>query len=79
MRTVVGTSETNGYLRAGVTLNPGEELAIGAGHAERSILDYMGDNGIEPWWIAAGRPICGPCETAIFEWGVVLAGELRVP
>jgi|HubBroStandDraft_5_1064220.scaffolds.fasta_scaffold266462_1 filamentous hemagglutinin len=79
MRTVVGTSEPNGYLRAGVTLNPGEELATGAGHAETSILNYMGDNGIEPWWRAAGRPICGACEAAIFEWGAVPAGELRVP
>jgi filamentous hemagglutinin len=46
IRTVVGTSEPNGYLRPGVTLNPGEELADGLGHAEISILDYMKQHGI---------------------------------
>jgi len=47
-RTVVGTSEPNGYLRPGVSLNPGEELATGPGHAEASILDYMSRNSISP-------------------------------
>jgi filamentous hemagglutinin len=48
LRTVVGTSEPNGYLRPGVTLNPGEELAPGLGHAEPDILAYMEANEIDP-------------------------------
>jgi hypothetical protein len=62
-----------------VTLNPGEELATGAGHAEPSILAYMSENGIDPWWIAAGRPICPVCAVAIDNAGAFPAGPLRVP
>ena len=78
LRTVVGTSEPGGYLRPGVTLNPGEELATGAGHAETSILAYMGENGIDPLWIAAGRPVCPPCALAIEGAGAFPAGPLRI-
>ena len=38
IRTVIGTSEPNGYLRPGVGLADGEDLATGMGHAETSIL-----------------------------------------
>ncbi len=72
LRTVVGTSEPRGYLRPGVTLNPDEELATGAGHAEPNILDYISENGIEPI-AAAGRPICARCEKMID-----LAGAVRL-
>ncbi len=73
LRTVVGTSEPRGYLRPGVTLNPGEELATGAGHTEPNILDYISENGIEPIAAAAGRPICARCEKMID-----LAGAVRL-
>lgn len=57
-RVVVGTSEPNGYLREGVRLREGEELATGPGHAEVSVSDYMRDNDITPEYIGAGLPIC---------------------
>lgn len=38
LRTVVGTSERRGYLRPGVSLRDGEELARGFGHAEDDIV-----------------------------------------
>jgi filamentous hemagglutinin len=78
LRTVVGTSEPGGYLRPGVSLNPGEELATGAGHAETSILAYMGENEIDPLAIAAGRPICPACAAAIEDSGAFPAGPLRI-
>ena len=65
VRVVVGTSEPRGYLRPGVTLRDGEELARGNGHAEVSILDHMTDRSIRPTYIAAGRPICSPCADSI--------------
>jgi filamentous hemagglutinin len=79
LRTVIGTSEDGGYLRPDITLDPGEELATGSGHAETNILGYMKDNGIKPIWIAAGRPICGPCAEAIAQAGASPAGPLRMP
>jgi RHS repeat-associated protein len=78
-RTVVGTSEANGYLRPGVRdmIRPGEEVATGPGHAETSILDYMKANGITPGKIGAGRPICPACATAIDEAGAVPGSPLK--
>jgi filamentous hemagglutinin len=79
VRTVVGTSEPNGYLRPGVSLNPGEELATGAGHAEASIVDYMTENGISPISIGAGRPICPACASLLDDLGIWPASPLKVP
>lgn len=79
LRTVVGTSEPNGYLRPGVSLNPGEELATGGGHAEASILDYMSTNGIRPLTVGAGRPICPACASLLDRAGVIPATALKVP
>lgn len=62
---VVGTSEPNGYLRKGVKLREGEELATGDGHAETSILDHMKKNKITPIAVGAGRPVCPPCATRL--------------
>ncbi|MGV8973118.1 MAG: RHS repeat domain-containing protein [Rhodoglobus sp.] len=78
LRTVVGTSEPNGYLRPGVTLNPGEELATGAGHAEAGILDYMSTNGIRAQTVGAGRPICPACASLLDRAGVIPATALKV-
>jgi filamentous hemagglutinin len=78
-RTVIGTSEANGYLRPGVreTIRPGEEVAPGAGHAETSILDYMKANGISPGQVGAGRPICPACAAAIDDAGALPRGPLK--
>jgi filamentous hemagglutinin len=78
-RTVVGTSEPNGYLRPGVrdAIAPGEEVATGAGHAEVSILDYMRENGIKPMVVGAGRPICPACASAIEDAGAIPGSPLK--
>lgn len=82
-RRVVGTSEPRGYLRKGVTLNDGEELATGDGHAEESILAYMKEKGIKPKYVGAGIPICGPerhdCARQIIEAGAVPVTPLKNP
>jgi len=80
LRTVIGTSERNGYLREGVVLKEGEELATGSGHAETNIISHMIDvvvDPIEPIVVAAGRPICPPCAEAITNAGAILGSEAR--
>jgi hypothetical protein len=77
LRTVVSTSERRGYLRPGVTLKDGEELATGDGHAEPSGIDYMHDHGITPVAVGAGKPICTPCETTIDNAGAAPATKLK--
>jgi hypothetical protein len=77
LRTVVSTSEPRGYLRPGVTLKDGEELATGDGHAEVSGIDYMNQHGITPVAVGAGKPICTPCETTIDNAGAAPATKLK--
>lgn len=79
VRTVVGTSEPNGYLRPGVSLRPGEELAASFGHAEDDIIAYMRANGIEPISVAAGRPICPNCADLIDGAGAHPGSPLKKP
>jgi filamentous hemagglutinin len=76
LQTVVGTSEPGGYLRPGVSLNPGEVMATGAGHAEVSIINEAGSFS-NPFYIAAGRPICPFCASAIEESGATPASPLK--
>ncbi len=76
---VVSTSEPNGYLRAGVTLEPGEVLVRGAGHAEADIVKWAADNGYEVVTIGAGRPICPACAGSISGSGGSAATPLKVP
>lgn len=64
--TVVGTSEPRGYLRPGVSLEKGEIVAPGNGHAETDIIDWAEHREQRVITIGAGRPICPPC-----------AGEIR--
>ena len=77
LRTVVGTSEPRGYLRPGVTLRPGEELARGFGHAEDDIVSYMLRNDISPLSVSAGRPICPRCGRLIGGAGARPGSRLR--
>jgi filamentous hemagglutinin len=76
-RRVVSTSERRGYLRPGVELKPGEELARGNGHAEVNNINYMNANKITPRAFGAGRPICDNCSDAITSAGAVPATELK--
>jgi filamentous hemagglutinin len=77
LRTVVSTSERRGYLRPGVTLEDGEELATGDGHAEPSGIAYMHEHGITPITVGAGRPICENCARSIRDAAAAPATELK--
>lgn len=81
VRTIVGSSERNGYLRREVrdALSRGEEPAKvpGIGHAEERILAYMDQQNIEPVAVGAGRPICNQCEPLIGEAGATAATPLK--
>jgi len=77
LRTVIGTSEENGYLRPGVVLYEGENLADGFADAEINVLDYMDRNNIDPWVVGATRPICPACAAAIQDSGADPATPLR--
>jgi hypothetical protein len=76
-RTIVGTSEPNGYLRPGVTLNPGEEIATAGGHAEVSILTHMQELGLRPVAVGAGRPICVDCALRLQNAGATPATAIK--
>jgi hypothetical protein len=64
IRTVAGTSEPGGYLRPGVTLNPGKSWLPVPGTRNPAFW-RMSENGIHPWWIAARRHICAVYAVAI--------------
>jgi filamentous hemagglutinin len=75
---LIGTSDPNGYLRAGVTLEPDEVLASGLGHAEQDIAAYAQANGLELIEVAATRPMCAMCVTVTFQAGGVPLGPLKI-
>jgi filamentous hemagglutinin len=62
---LIGTSELRGYLRPGVTLEPGETMVSGTGHAEADIINYAKNNGISLPSIGATRPVCPACQLVI--------------
>jgi hypothetical protein len=72
-------SAPTGYLRKGVELDPGEELATAPGHAEVSVLQHMKENGIKPTTVGAGRPICDECASGIRDVNAVPATALKNP
>jgi filamentous hemagglutinin len=74
---LVGRSEPGGYLRPGVTLNDGEIMAPGIGHAEQDIIAYAKANNWEPVTVAAGRPICPKCVDEILGSGASTASAVR--
>jgi filamentous hemagglutinin len=81
VKTVIGTSEPNGYLRPAVraAIREDEEIAGGFGHAEQNIVSYMSQNGIKPITVGAGRPICPPCAQTIEGVAASPATPLKVP
>lgn len=76
---LIGTSEPRGYLRPGVTLNPGETLVRGSGHAEANIVNYAQENGLNLLEVGATRPICPACAAAIEAAGAKPVTPLKVP
>jgi hypothetical protein len=76
---LIGTSERMGYLRPGVTLNPGEILIQGFGHAETDIVNFARQNGLNLLEIGATRPICRSCASLIEKVGATPVTRLKVP
>lgn len=76
---LIGTSEPRGYLRPGVTLNSGETLVSGTGHAEADIVNYANQNGLNLLEIGATRPICPACAEAINNSGAQAVTPLKRP
>ena len=76
--TLVASSEARATLRLGVTLNTGDILVRGSGHAEQQILQAADSMGLSNLAVAAGRPICPICASAISSAGAVPASPLKM-
>ena len=76
---LVATSEPRGYLRPGVTLDPGETMAPGLGHAEADIADMALRNGLRLIEVGATRPICPTCAIRIEQAGARPVTPLKYP
>ncbi len=61
--TLIGSSETNSYLRKPVRelVRPDEIVVSGLGHAEEKIVKWATQNECELITVGAGRPICPSC------------------
>jgi hypothetical protein len=73
---LVSSSEARG-LRPGVTLQPGEILVRGTGHAEANIIAHAQANNLRVVDIGATRPVCVPCQDAINPTGANISTPLR--
>jgi hypothetical protein len=60
-----------------MTLNDGEVMAPGLGHAEQDIIAYAQARDWEMVTVAAGRPICPMCVDDIVGVGATTASALR--
>ncbi len=58
-------------------LKPGEIAVTGPGHAEVTIINHATANGMKVNAVAASRPICSGCATAINNAGATPASELK--
>lgn len=76
--TLVGFSEKNLRKPQMAVLKPGEVAVTGKGHAEVTILNHASANGMKVNAVAASRPICSGCATAINNAGAVPASPLKI-
>jgi hypothetical protein len=74
---LISTSEPRGYLRPGVTLNPGETMVSGTGHAEADIASYAVDNDLTLVSVGATRPVCAGCQSVLGPTGADIATPLK--
>lgn len=74
---LIGTSEPAGYLRPGVSLNPGETMVPGLGHAEEDIINFAKANNLKVIEIGATRPVCVPCQDLINPTGANILTPLK--
>jgi hypothetical protein len=77
-RILVGSNEDNLRVPQRTALKPGEIAVSGVGHAEVTILNYAQANGMTVNAVAASRPICASCATAINNAGAVPVSPLKV-
>jgi RHS repeat-associated protein len=76
--TLVASSENSLRKEQLATLKPGEVAVSGKGHAEVTILNHAATNGIQVNAVAASRPICVGCATAISNAGAIPASPLKI-
>ncbi|WP_237881713.1 two-partner secretion domain-containing protein [Pseudomonas sp. PGPR40] len=74
---LVSTSEPRGYLRQGVSLQEGEKVVVGTGHAEADIVNYANTNGLKVVDIGATRPVCASCQNVIEPTGANVSTPLK--
>lgn len=74
---LVSTSESRGYLRPGVSLQTGEKVIPGTGHAEADIVTYASANGLKIIDIGATRPVCPGCQNVIVPTGANITTSLK--
>ncbi len=74
---LIGTSESNSYIRPGVSLNPGEIVVPGELDAEQNIVNFITNNKIRLVEIGATRPVCPDCVAAIKPTGATITTPLR--
>ena len=75
---LVASSEKNLRPAQIAALKPGEIPVSGKGHAETTILNHAQANGMTVNAVAASRPICSGCATAIQNAGAVPASPLKI-
>jgi filamentous hemagglutinin len=75
---LISTSEPRGYLRPGVTLQPGEKVVAGVGHAEADIVSYANANRLTIIDIGATRPVCASCQNVIAPTGANTATPIKI-
>jgi hypothetical protein len=79
-RTVlIGTSEPRGYIRPGVTINEGEVIVRGTGHAEADIVRFVNDNDLLLIDIGATRPVCIGCASVVAPTGAKVSTPFKYP
>lgn len=76
--TLVASSEKNLRPAQRAALQPGEVAVSGKGHAEQTIINHANANGMTVNAVAASRPICAGCATAINNAGAVPASPLKI-
>jgi len=76
--TLVASSEINLRPVQRAALQPGEVAVSGKGHAEQTIINHANANGMTVNAVAASRPICTGCATAINNAGAVPASPLKI-
>jgi hypothetical protein len=75
---LVGSNENKLRTPQIQALKPGEIPVEGEGHAEITILNHASANGMKVNAVAASRPICANCATAINNAGAQAASPLKI-